>query len=145
MKWIDALKLWNKAHGGSWCVPRKGTPEHTEVKAIMSGEHEGKMIKGAQKAEFNPKKRRGAVADLREAVAAARKENIPKITPPRRPSVAASEARKEYMTKRRDSNTVSFIANGEAVSFPVRNPILGRLPPIRGAMPRNLPGMVDDF
>jgi len=140
MKWIDALKVWNKAHGGSWCVPRKGTPEHAEVRAIMSGEHEGKMIKGAQKAEFNPRKRRGAVANLRETVAAARAEvPTPKpLPPPRRPSVAASEEK----ARRRDSNMISFISEQKAVSFPVRNPIMGiRLPPIR----QNLPGMVDDF
>jgi hypothetical protein len=35
MKWIDALKEWNGKRGGSWCVPRKGTPEYDEVKALM--------------------------------------------------------------------------------------------------------------
>jgi hypothetical protein len=136
MKWIDALKIWNKAHGGSWCVPRKGTSEHAEVKAIMSGE----MIKGAQKQEFS-RKRRGAVANLRETVEAARAvvpAPKPLPPPPRRPSVSASKEK----TMRRDSNMVSFISKQKVVSFPVRNPILGlRLPPIR----QNLPGMVDDF
>jgi hypothetical protein len=34
MKWIDALKQYNA--GKSWCVPRKGTPEHAEVMKIVN-------------------------------------------------------------------------------------------------------------
>jgi len=36
-KWIDALKKWNTEKGGSWCIPRKGSPEMTAVKRIMEG------------------------------------------------------------------------------------------------------------
>lgn len=32
-RWTDALKQYNA--GKMWCVPRKGTPEHAEVKLIM--------------------------------------------------------------------------------------------------------------
>ena len=43
LKWMAALKIWNgrdPAHPNGkadkpWCVPRKGTPEHAEVKEIM--------------------------------------------------------------------------------------------------------------
>jgi hypothetical protein len=31
---MDALKEYNKRKG-MWCVPRKGTPEHAEVIALM--------------------------------------------------------------------------------------------------------------
>ena len=41
MRWVDALKIYNE--GKAWCIPRKGTKEHAEVKAIMAG--------GAKKAE----------------------------------------------------------------------------------------------
>lgn len=34
MKWIDALKIWNK--GKKWCVPRKGTKDYDKVRAIMA-------------------------------------------------------------------------------------------------------------
>ena len=45
MKWMEAVKMWNeKHHPGKWCMPRKGSPEHAEVKAIMAGE-EPKPIK----------------------------------------------------------------------------------------------------
>jgi hypothetical protein len=37
MKWIEALKQWNSTHGGRYTVPRKGTPEHAEVKRLMEG------------------------------------------------------------------------------------------------------------
>jgi hypothetical protein len=33
MKWVDALKVYNT--GKTWCVPRKGSPEHAEVMKIM--------------------------------------------------------------------------------------------------------------
>lgn len=43
LKWMPALKIWNGRNpdfpnadeGRAWCVPRKGTPEHAEVKEIM--------------------------------------------------------------------------------------------------------------
>lgn len=37
MRWVEALKLWN-SNQPAWCIPRKGTPEHAEVKRIMAGE-----------------------------------------------------------------------------------------------------------
>lgn len=37
MKWIEALKKWNAARGGRYTVPRKGTPEHAEVRELMGG------------------------------------------------------------------------------------------------------------
>ena len=38
MKWIDALKQWNaKRPDGVWGIPKKGTKEYDEVRAIMGG------------------------------------------------------------------------------------------------------------
>lgn len=37
MRWVDALKEWNAKKGGAYVVPRKGTKEHAEVKALMGG------------------------------------------------------------------------------------------------------------
>ena len=34
MKWIEALKLWN-AKQDKWTIPKRGTPEHAAVKALM--------------------------------------------------------------------------------------------------------------
>ena len=37
-RWIKALKAWNaEKNPGAWCVPRKGSPEHEEVVAMMGG------------------------------------------------------------------------------------------------------------
>lgn len=36
MRWLDALKEWNKG-SPKWCIPRKGSPEYDAVKAIMGG------------------------------------------------------------------------------------------------------------
>jgi hypothetical protein len=38
MKWLEALKQWNAQHGGKWVIPKKGSPEHAEVKAIQEQE-----------------------------------------------------------------------------------------------------------
>ena len=45
MRWIDALKMYNERKGGSWCVPRKGTPEHAEVLKIMKSSEPKKKKK----------------------------------------------------------------------------------------------------
>jgi len=37
MRWVDALKSWNEKKGGSWTIPKKGTPEYDAVKAVMGG------------------------------------------------------------------------------------------------------------
>lgn len=35
--WIEALKIWNGRKGGSWCVPRRGSVEHSQVMDIKNG------------------------------------------------------------------------------------------------------------
>jgi hypothetical protein len=35
MRWLDALKQWNSSKS-SWCIPKKGSKEYDEVKAIMN-------------------------------------------------------------------------------------------------------------
>jgi hypothetical protein len=45
MRWVEGLKIWNEKKGGAWCVPRKGTPEHAEVKAIMAGDKKVEKVK----------------------------------------------------------------------------------------------------
>jgi len=39
MTWIAAVKQWNEGKA-KWSMPRKGTPEHAEVMAIME-KHKG--------------------------------------------------------------------------------------------------------
>jgi len=36
--WMKALKKWNSSHHGgrAWCVPKKGSLQHEEVKDMMS-------------------------------------------------------------------------------------------------------------
>jgi tRNA1(Val) A37 N6-methylase TrmN6 len=54
MTWIEALKEWNARHGGKWCIPKKGSKEHSEVLAIQ---HENAPTTGGNK----PNKRAGYV------------------------------------------------------------------------------------
>ena len=35
--WIESLKIWNQSQD-KWCIPKSGTAEHDQVKAIMKGE-----------------------------------------------------------------------------------------------------------
>ena len=34
-KWFDALKEWNTKKGGKWIIPKKGTKDYNEIKALM--------------------------------------------------------------------------------------------------------------
>jgi len=49
--WMKALKKWNSEHtkGAAWCVPRKNTPQHQEVKDMMS-QFDGKKRSDAEQA-----------------------------------------------------------------------------------------------
>jgi hypothetical protein len=90
MRWVEGLKIWNGRKGGAWCVPRKGTPEHAEVKAIMAGEkkvekikprvsEKGKAMMEERKVESKKEKVKGflkrAVQKYKE------KKSVPKETP----------------------------------------------------------------
>ncbi len=33
--WFEALKQWNKAKGGKYLIPKKGTKEYNEIRALM--------------------------------------------------------------------------------------------------------------
>jgi hypothetical protein len=35
MSWMEALKAWNKKSGGKYMIPKKGTSEYNEIKAMM--------------------------------------------------------------------------------------------------------------
>ena len=35
MKWIVALKEFNKSHGGKYKIPKKGTDDYKAVKKLM--------------------------------------------------------------------------------------------------------------
>jgi len=35
MSWVEALKAWNKKRGGDYMIPKKGSKEYNEVKALM--------------------------------------------------------------------------------------------------------------
>lgn len=74
MKWFEAVKKWNEqkrtvntAH--VWAMPRKGTAEHAEVSAIMSGKPQAAAAAPA------PAKAAPAPADDKKARKAARAAN----------------------------------------------------------------------
>tara|TARA_R110000744_G_scaffold45507_1_gene100995 strand:+ start:815 stop:952 length:138 start_codon:yes stop_codon:yes gene_type:complete len=33
--WFEALKEWNKKKGGKYVIPKKGSKEYNEIKALM--------------------------------------------------------------------------------------------------------------
>lgn len=35
--WVSALKAWNTKRGGKYMIPKKGTAEYDEVRALMGG------------------------------------------------------------------------------------------------------------
>ena len=36
MTWFEALKKWNTEKGGKWTIPKKGSKEYMEIKAIYN-------------------------------------------------------------------------------------------------------------
>ncbi len=44
--WIEALKIWNKQKGGKYVIPKKGTPEYEQVRAVMGVAIQQKKTKG---------------------------------------------------------------------------------------------------
>jgi hypothetical protein len=37
--WLEALKEWNAKKGGSaWCIPKAGTKEYEQIRAMMRDE-----------------------------------------------------------------------------------------------------------
>lgn len=57
--WMMALKKWNSQQPGKWKVPKKGSPEHKQVKAIQS------RIKDSN---FNLQKGGGFIDDAGELI-----------------------------------------------------------------------------
>lgn len=94
MRWTDALKKWNMG-SATWCIPRKGTSAHAEVKAIMSG----KKIDGSEAEKKDDSSPMDKGIDIREAIRARNKkrsEASPKKIPmePQRKAFSDSMAPK---------------------------------------------------
>jgi len=64
LTWMQALKKWNSESSGTWCVPRKGSNEHAQVKALMAGEEKKEKPKKPKK----PKKEKKEKAQTIERV-----------------------------------------------------------------------------
>lgn len=60
MNWLQALKAWNAKKGGRYTIPKKGTKEYNEVRAMM-----GKELKGGMPKKKGKKERRLA-SDYKE-------------------------------------------------------------------------------
>ena len=54
MNWLQALKVFNRDHKGTWCIPKKDTPEYKTVVDIMNGKHmrRQEMIQGSGVIDF---------------------------------------------------------------------------------------------
>jgi hypothetical protein len=73
-KWITALKQWNGEKGGPWCVPRKGSPEYDEVRAIMDGKET--PARKAQREKGNVDRMAKALQQLRGIEAETKERNV---------------------------------------------------------------------
>jgi len=84
MRWIDALKEWNKG-SPKWCIPKKGSAEYDAVKEIMGG----KKVEPAPAPAPAPKMKKPAVAPPKMkkpavAPAPAPKMQKPAVAPPKK-------------------------------------------------------------
>jgi len=81
MRWIDALKEWNKG-SPKWCIPKKGSAEYDAVKEIMGG----KKVEPAPAPA--PKMKKPAVAPPKMKKPAVAPAPAPKM---QKPAVAVKE------------------------------------------------------
>jgi hypothetical protein len=65
MKWIEALKVFNN-NKSVWSIPRKGTKDYDEVRAIMADGAAPKAAKAAPKKAKAPKRPAPGVFFLEE-------------------------------------------------------------------------------
>lgn len=86
MKWVEALKVWNGKKGGTWCIPRKGSAEYDEVRAIMD------RSKPAAVAARNKATSAKALEQLRGVEAATKARNEASAAAAKEKSAAAREA-----------------------------------------------------
>jgi hypothetical protein len=81
MKWIDALRIFNKDKG-AWCIPRKGSDDYQTVRKIMSSdpakeektkEARAKALEGLRKVEAETQARNKTKAARATALEGLRK------------------------------------------------------------------------
>lgn len=108
MKWLEALKKWNEGRDGAYTVPRKGTPEHAEVKALMGGAEPPSKPAGYVRMLW-AKKVQGKTPDDYDPPAREKKSaksfNIRKISEPGATIVGrfGTESQKKALDKKRKS------------------------------------------
>jgi hypothetical protein len=109
MNWLEALKKWNAGRDGAYTVPRKGTPEHAEVKEMMEGGSKrpggyvkllwAKKVQGKTPEDYDPPAREKK---------SAKSFNIRKITGPSATAIErfGTESQKKALAKKRDTRAV---------------------------------------
>lgn len=103
MNYFTALKIYNQGRG-SYCSPKKGTPEHAAVVAIQNGGAAPAPASAAAKSNMPPMPSKERIAELkakgraliaqRKADAAAALAAIPKAKPPSATGVKMRRSRK---------------------------------------------------
>lgn len=63
--WITALKKFNEGKG-TWCLPKKGTKEYDEVRALMVSKPSKEAPKEAPKEEPAPPKKKPSIKAMAE-------------------------------------------------------------------------------
>jgi hypothetical protein len=137
MRWVDALKEWNKG-SPTWCIARKGTKAYDEVKAIMAAgkkfdapkskaevkEMEGIDIKELMRARKQKAKLEGLKQSAKEVVASTM-ASIPEVAPRKdmMPSIMGSIAEIAKKTQ------------AAKAAKPKRKPVMGALPAVPVANP----------
>ena len=109
MNWIQALKAWNEKKGGKYSIPRKGTTEYDEVRALMTPKVEmpAKEYAAEHKRLINvlekgtAKERKAEAAKQKKEV----KETLPRLERKKKFDAAALQkrlGREEYRDARKD-------------------------------------------
>lgn len=97
MKWTEALKAYAQKKGIKYMVPKKGTPEYDEVRAMMDGAKPKAEVKVEAKVEVEEPKIKKArkmkdVMEKMEVVKKERKAKAEEVAKPKRKVVRAKKA-----------------------------------------------------
>ena len=111
MRWIEALKMWNKQKSkGMWCVPKKGSEDYLEVRKIMD------HAKPANIQKANEERAKTSLEQLRAVEARMRGTAKPSVPVP--VPVAEPKAKRKYTKKTKAEEAVPVAETDDMYAEP---------------------------
>lgn len=114
MAWVDAVRKYAEMKGQKWRIPKKGTPEYAEIKALQAGKSKKKAIRVVESLEA-PKKERKVMKEKK-------KEEV--MEAPKKMRKTRSDKGQKRMTGKmiaKESVRLGLVSKAEALGRKVRS------------------------